>query len=60
MKIELRASDLEVKTLDDGREVVNIKPFLAFDEAFIQECVSSGVKPYTIRENEEEELDEEE
>lgn len=53
--IELRPSDLCIKTLDDGREVVQLKGGIAFDESFIDEMKESGVKPAVIKEDEHEE-----
>lgn len=44
--IELRPSDLSIKTLDDGREIVQLKPSIAFDESFVSEMRQCGVKPY--------------
>jgi len=42
-KIELNTRDLQVKTLDDGREVVQLKGSGAFDPTFIVECKELGV-----------------
>lgn len=49
-KIELNTRDLQVKTLDNGSKVVQIKGSTAFDEDFIEECEQAGVKQYVKRE----------
>ncbi len=43
--IELNARDLEIKTLDDDREIVRLKNGTAFDEGFMALCKEAGVKP---------------
>lgn len=53
--ISLRPSDLCIKTLDDGREVVQLKGGVAFDESFIEEMKDNGVKPAHIEEDKEDE-----
>jgi len=44
--IELRKCDLSIKKLDNGEEVVQLRPSLAFDEGFIQEMRDQGVKDF--------------
>lgn len=53
MKIELNSRDLQIKTLDDGRKVIQIKGSTAFDEDFQNECIEAGVKEYVERESDE-------
>lgn len=56
MKIEINSRDLQFKTLDDGRKVVQLKGATAFDEDFQRECEEAGVQEYKNRdENGEEE-----
>jgi hypothetical protein len=54
MKIEINSRDLQFKTLDDGRKVVQLKGATAFDEDFQRECEEAGVKEYVNRGEEEE------
>jgi ABC-type Fe3+-citrate transport system substrate-binding protein len=48
-KIELNSRDMHIRTLDDGRKLVQLKGAVAFDESFIDECVDLGVKPEHIK-----------
>lgn len=57
-KIELNARDLQIKTLGDDQEVVQIKGGTAFDESFIAECRENGVKNFEDRDKNEEEEEE--
>lgn len=52
--ISLRPSDLGIKTLDDGREVVQLRGAVAFDENFINEMKEAGVAPYVEKQKESE------
>jgi len=46
MKIELNSYDLQISETRDGDLVAQIRPQLAFDESFIAEMRSLGVKDY--------------
>jgi len=55
--MELRNYDLFIKTIKDSKtgedkKVVQIRGSLAFDESFIEECKSLGVKEYVEVEEE--------
>jgi hypothetical protein len=54
-KIELNSRDLQFKTLDDDRRVVQLKGSVAFDEDFQAECEEAGVKEYKKQDKEEDE-----
>lgn len=51
-KIELNARDLQFKTLDDNRRVVQLKGGVAFDEDFQAECKEAGVKEFVKQDDE--------
>lgn len=53
-EIILKTRELQTKTLDDGREIVELKPNVAFDEDFVEECKEKGVKPKAIKFEDEE------
>lgn len=50
--INLRPSDLCIKTLDDGREVIQLRGAVAFNEQFIEEMKQEGVAPIIERQEE--------
>lgn len=52
--LELRPWDLQIKTLDDGRELVELVPRLAWSEKFKKRCIELGVEHAPIRQNKEE------
>lgn len=60
-KIELNAYDLSIKTLENGQEVAQLEPSLAFKQPFIDDLRTQGVKDYvkkvyqSVEETEEEE-----
>ena len=60
--ITLRSSDLFIKTLDDNREVIQLRGGLAFDPEFISEMRQAGVREMTIdlKENEKQKKEEKE
>ena len=51
-KIELNSRDLQIKTLDDNKEVIQIKGMTAFDDDFIAECKEKGVKEWIDKDEE--------
>lgn len=57
-KIEFNSYDLQIKTLEDGTEVVQINPRLAFNEEFISAMKENGVSKWIERREEKEEVDE--
>lgn len=48
-KIVLNPWDLGLKTLDDGRQVIQLKGSLAFNESFIADCMERGVQAMEIK-----------
>jgi len=54
MKIEIESYNLEIRTLQDGKEVAQIKPSVAFNDDFIEDMRKAGVKDFKPREQSEE------
>jgi len=47
--LELRPYDFIIKKLDSGKEVVQLKSAVAFDESFLAECREKGVRDEMIK-----------
>jgi len=60
MKIELRSNDLYIKDVETKNgivEVINLRNTLAFDQDFIEEMKTNGVRKFVPEEEEEESID---
>jgi len=49
-KIEFDHFDFHIRTLHDGKEIIQLKASKAFDEDFVEEMKGAGVKPEHIKE----------
>lgn len=43
-KIDFNVYDLHIKTLDDGREIVQLRPHVSFNEQMVKSCKEMGVQ----------------
>jgi len=48
-KIEFDHFDFHIRTLSDGKEIIQLKTSKAFDEDFVEEMKGTGVKPEHLK-----------